>query len=528
MFDRGTSNDKVDDQQQMTEHFPTENSSLVEQRPGVVDPYETVQKRSINRKRSFLHRIAGNLSLESGIPQIVGIALMLAMAFGSTIGIIPSIMTERIATLRYEYDGPSCHTFLQNDGSKPIECILGSNDAQTAASISEMISNTLTLITSSLIGSMSDLHGRRTLFILGILISLLGPLSLLWTVLMPKTSALIYYGAKSLNGLIHWMVIALSSIADTIPPRQRAAGVGLLMAGFWLGLCLAPTLAVFMDRVQVVFISCALHFMALVVAILFVPETLPLHAIAQEVELRRQQNSEQTYEWKDHKFKYLLFIANRPIRELSIINRNSFLRLLSALAFFSGMATSGDQTLLLYYVDSVLSFTSMDIAVMFLLVGMSAVFAQAILLRPLNDCIGERLIVVVCFIAATMSNTMYGLARNRKELYIGVCFGALSGMAFPTISAIKANNVGSSEQGRIQGALFSIQAVSAGIGPIAMRSVDSFAKRSGSSPGTMFFFAAFLQFVALCCACRLPKDKANSRSNIVDREDDPCGETSST
>jgi DHA1 family tetracycline resistance protein-like MFS transporter len=148
---------------------------------------------------------------------------------------------------------------------------------------------------------------------------------------------------------------------------------------------------------------------------------------------------------------------------------------------------------------------------MFLLVGMSAVFAQAVLLRPLNHCIGERLVVIVCFIAATISNSMYGIAGNKKQLYMGVCVGALSGMAFPTISAIKANNVGMSEQGRIQGALFSIQAVSAGFGPITMRSVDAFAKRSGFSLGTMFFFAAFLQFVALCCACHLPKDKANSK-----------------
>ncbi|KAL3923105.1 MAG: hypothetical protein SGILL_001844 [Bacillariaceae sp.] len=148
---------------------------------------------------------------------------------------------------------------------------------------------------------------------------------------------------------------------------------------------------------------------------------------------------------------------------------------------------------------------------MFLLVGLSTVLAQAVLLRPLNNCIGERWIVVLCFVAATISNAMYGLASDKKALYTAVCVGALSGMAFPTISAVKANNVDPSEQGRIQGALFSIQAVSAGIGPAAMRAVDSMARQRGWSPGSMFFFAAFLQFLALCCACRLPKDKTDSR-----------------
>ena len=137
---------------------------------------------------------------------------------------------------------------------------------------------------------------------------------------------------------------------------------------------------------------------------------------------------------------------------------------------------------------------------MFLLVGMSAVFAQAVLLRPLNNCIGERLVVIICFIAATISNSMYGIAGNKKQLYVGVCVGALSGMAFPTISAIKANNVGTSEQGRIQGALFSIQAVSAGIGPIAMRSVDSLCKTEWFVFGYDVFLCRFftIHCIVLC------------------------------
>jgi hypothetical protein len=63
-----------------------------------------------------------------------------------------------------------------------------------------------------------------------------------------------------------------------------------------------------------------------------------------------------------------------------------------------------------------------------------------------------------------------------------------------------------SEQGRIQGALYSLQAVASAVGPIAMQSVDL-------GPGTMFFYAASLQCVAVGCAYALPKDKANSRES---------------
>jgi hypothetical protein len=68
-----------------------------------------------------------------------------------------------------------------------------------------------------------------------------------------------------------------------------------------------------------------------------------------------------------------------------------------------------------------------------------------------------------------------------------------------------------SEQGRIQGALYSIQAAAAGVGPMMMRYVDHLAKDTSLGPGTMFIFAAFLQLFALYFSCKLPKDKSNSK-----------------
>ncbi|KAG7369530.1 major facilitator superfamily transporter [Nitzschia inconspicua] len=437
-------------------------------------------------------------------------------------------------------------------------CVQASRDAQTAASISELISNILTLLFSSMVGSMSDIHGRRPFLIVGISLSLLGPITLLWTVLRPDVSPkLYYYAAKPSNGFVHWMVVTLSIVADTLPDhRQRAAGVGLVMAGFWLGLCLGPTMAAVRlsssnndhdhdHYVQVVTVSCILQLFGLWCAIFYIPETVSYEASQQARQKKLQQ---QQHDDDDNNNKLLLptitTILFRPIRELGIINRNSLLRTLATLAFFSGMATSGDQTLLLYYVNVVLQFQPTDIAVMFLLVGISAVVAQAIVLRPLNHIIGERWVLILCFVAAVFSNILYGLSRNRNDMYFAVCIGALSGMAFPTISAIKANNVQQYEQGRIQGALFSIQAISAGIGPVSMRLVDSITANILSSPhhhhhvrwmttttmtqGSMFFFAAMLQFIALVCAYRLPKDKTNSTVVVVAAAASPPPPTTTT
>lgn len=194
-------------------------------------------------------------------------------------------------------------------------------------------------------------------------------------------------------------------------------------------------IAVFFNHFQVAALSCAINAGAVVVALIFSPETVPPH-IAEEARIRQEQKTADR-----SRTGQLLWNLMRPIRELSIINRNSFFRLLSLLAFFNGMVTAGDKTLLIYYVDSKLSFSPKEVAIMFLLVGICSVVAQAVILKPLNDCIGERLIVVICFFASTLANIIYGLSQNRETMYAGVCLGAMSGMAFPTIAAIKANNV---------------------------------------------------------------------------------------
>ena len=75
-----------------------------------------------------------------------------------------------------------------------------------------------------------------------------------------------------------------------------------------------------------------------------------------------------------------------------------------------------------------------------------------------------------------------------------------------------------SEQGRIQGALYSLQALASGIGPVVLRFIQQHSKNSIFGPGTMFVFAGMLYLVAVAVACALPKDQANSR-----RDEGPPG-----
>lgn len=239
-----------------------------------------------------------------------------------------------------------------------------------------------------------------------------------------------------MSGIVNWMAVGLSALSDVMPPKWRAPSFGLLLAGFSLGFALAPMLALVLDHFWVSVLSLALVVVGFIVVVFFLPETLPPEVAAANALDRNEQNTE--HETTAQAVAHAML---RPMKELSILNRNQLFRLLSALAFFSGMATSGDRTLLLYYVEDRLGFDDHDVALMFFLMGVLGIIVQGVLIKPINDCIGERLVIAVAFMLGSVHNFLYGIATTKTTIFVAICISSFTGMSFPTISAIKSNNV---------------------------------------------------------------------------------------
>jgi MFS transporter, DHA1 family, tetracycline resistance protein len=498
-----------------------------------VDIDERPARLSVYRRPSFVH----DFWQSRGPPQIAVLMVLIAMGLGCTIGVVPAVMSDRFARLYHGWEGDDCSSRLNSSTNHiataftsmpPLPCIQGSADAQTAVATSHLISNAFTFLTSSVLGSWSDQHGRKPLLLAGLAVGCIPPF-LLWLVqVLPHMSPWWYYGMSASTGLFNWVAVAFSALADVLPPTVRAPGIGLLMAGFMLGFSLAPLLAWLLSAQQLSLVSFLTVLVGLLGTILFVPETLPpdLAAEARQRRLEQQQqqdlyrddpsNSSFFYFFLDSSFvRSLRRFLWRPFHEMSILNRNTFFRLISSLAFFSGMVSSGDQVLLVYYLEERLGFTSRDVSTMFLVLGCMGLIAQGFLLKPLSDTLGEKYVVALAFLCGAVDNAMYGLAQNKTTIFVAVGVAGLTGMAFPTISAIKANNVEPSEQGRIQGALYSLQALASGLGPITLKFVYSQTKHSELGPGCMFVFASGLYLIAVCIACSLPNDKANAARRVV-------------
>jgi MFS family permease len=145
--------------------------------------------------------------------------------------------------------------------------------------------------------------------------------------------------------MVNWIAVALSSLSDVMPPKWRAPSFGLLLAGFSLGFAMAPQLALVFGHWYVSLLALANVWLGILVIVFFLPETVsPETAVRASIvreEMSQGLKGAQRIMWNLY----------RPMWELSILNRSRLFRLLSLLAFFSGVVSSGDQTLLIYYIE---------------------------------------------------------------------------------------------------------------------------------------------------------------------------------
>ena len=271
---------------------------------------------------------------------------------------------------------------------------------------------------------------------IGIGLSLLAPLNLVLMQLHPTMDPFLYYACNALSGIVSWMAVALSAISDVMPSVWRAPSFGLVIAGFSLGFAFSPILAVFMSHLAISIFSLSILVAGFIFVCMYMPETLSPDA-AQKARIARAAEMPAM----DSKLDVWKYYAMRPMNDLLILNRNTLFRLMSALAFFSGIVGSADMALFVYYVEENLSFNEKDIAMLFLTRGLSGIIVQACILKPLNSAIGERRVIIFAFFIGALHNYMYGIAKTKMTFLVAATIATFTSMSFPTISAIKANNV---------------------------------------------------------------------------------------
>jgi MFS transporter, DHA1 family, tetracycline resistance protein len=415
---------------------------------------------------------------------------------------VPDTAADRYARLRHLYNGTDrCNHYDRMD--KPEPCQEGGDDAQYSATMSNCGMNLLSFLLNPVLGSLSDARGRKPVLLLSLGLSALPAVVLVLMLQVPAFRPFWYYAANATGGINYFFGVAFAALSDVIPdPAFRASSYGLLLASFYGGFSLGPSLSLLLSSQGVATASLGLILLAWGVATFAMPETLPLDArrsthdrIGSVGDHARRPKSAAGLLWDC--WTFVSGCVVRPFREISILNQNATIRLVAVGSFFGAMVYASDVTLVVYYIIEQLNVRSADLAQMFLLMGMVGIALQGGLLPPLIRLFhGETNLLVATFVCGVVHNSLYGLATGKASVLVALLLAQFTKLNFPILSSIASQTVSTHEQGRIQGALFATNAIASAFGPLSMEYVYGKTKSSRQwygGPGTMFFYAALLQ-----------------------------------
>mmetsp|Transcript_51796 Transcript_51796/g.155438 ORF Transcript_51796/g.155438 Transcript_51796/m.155438 type:complete len:536 (-) Transcript_51796:197-1804(-) len=436
-----------------------------------------------------------------GAPQIIALALALSLSIGPLVSAVPDVVEDRYARLLHGYDGPHCSSFER--AHKPAECLTGGDNAQNAAAKSAFIQNVVILLSNSIIGSMSDCLGRKGFLACSLLLASLAPLSLFLLQVVESMNPVWYYAADASSGLISSLAMSFTMLSDIMAPIHRAPSFGVLLSAYMLGFALSQLFAYFMTHIAVSALAVTLLAVSLLFSLIAVPETLTDEARKRAI-LRRQAES--------RKFSYCGFFL-RPIREMSILNRNGLFRTLSTVTFCTGLVYTSDKTLIVYYVEDVLGYSYQDVASMFFVMALLGIFVQIFLLNAAIGWLGEKGLLIATCMCGSTHNALYGLAGfafPRKGIFGALCLSEITALTFPIQISMRSNLVDEAEQGRVQGAFQSLTAVADAVGPVMLQFIFHRTEHESKfGPGTMFLFAALVYLLGGSIACSLPAGQVN-------------------
>ena len=324
-------------------------------------------------------------------------------------------------------------------------------------------------IFAPILGALSDRYGRRPV----LLLSLLGVgLDYLLMYVAPNLGWLLL--GRIIAGITGASItVANAYVADVTKPEDRARNFGLLGATFGVGFILGPALGGLLGNIDLRLpfaFAAGLSLLNAAYGYFVLPESV-------------------TPEKRGVKMGREVFNPLAPLRDLG---RYPLVRNLAGSFVLLGLAQQVIFSTWVLFTERSLGWSPAQNGVALAVVGVLSAITQAGLVRPAMRLLGERGAIFTGLLLGTVQYVLLGAARSGAVLYGSIVFGSLSGISGPAIQGMISRTVDDREQGRIQGALTSLNSLVGIFGPLAATWV--FAYFNGGSaqnvPGAAFYMAA--------------------------------------
>jgi MFS transporter, DHA1 family, tetracycline resistance protein len=372
-------------------------------------------------------------------------------------------------------------------------------DAARAAAIFGAFATVFALmqfVCAPLLGVLSDRFGRRPVIVL----SNLG-LGLDYVLMALAPSVAWLFAGRLVAGITSASTTTASAyVADAAVPEDRAAGFGLLGAAFGCGFIAGPALGGLLGGVNPrlpFWCAAALSIANALYGFAILPESL-------EREKRR------AFRWSR---------AN-PLGAMALLRSRRGLPGLATVAFLSLLAGVVLPSVYVLFVGARFGWDTRAIGFSLTLVGVCSAIVQALLVKPVVARLGERRTMLAGLICGALGMTLFGTAQSGTVFSIGIPIMALWGLAPAAAQSLMTRCVDAREQGELQGALGSLNGITALLGPILFTSIYAHAivAHGTRAAGEAWLLAASLLAGAAIVALRVTRVHALTPTLAVEEE----------
>lgn len=343
-------------------------------------------------------------------------------------------------------------------------------------------------------GALSDRFGRRPV----LLISMTG-LGLDYIVMALAPNLWWLFVGRALSGVTAASFSTANAyIADVTPPEKRAAAFGMMGAAFGVGFVLGPLLGGITGEIDArlpFWISAGLSLTNALYGYFILPESLPPE--------RRTKS-------------FSLANAN-PISSFAFLAASAERAELATAQFLYMMGHNVYPAIFSWFVTFRYGWNPAMISYALAAVGVASVIVQGGLTGIVVKRIGERRAIIFglsCGIAGFM---IYALGPTGSWVWVAIPISALWSFYGPAAQSLLSRSVSTSEQGRLQGALGSMNGIASIVAPIVYPQSFALALDAQSTMGPWpilgapFFIAAMLLVGALILAERATRARPSTQ-----------------
>ncbi len=334
---------------------------------------------------------------------------------------------------------------------------------------------TMQFLFMPLLGALSDTYGRKGIF----LFSNFGQaVACALTALAP--GFLVLFLARLVSGAVSGSVsTAYAYVADISAPEQRAARFGQLGAAFGLGFTLGPAIGGQLAQIDIhlpFWAAAAMAFANGIYGLLVLPESLP----------------------RERRVPFVWTKAN-PVASLSFLARNPQLSGLATIKAIVDLAHASLPSTFVLYGLYRYGWAEDMTGLTLTMVGITQMLVQGGLVGPVIKAVGERVGLLIGMATAIIAYFGYGLAPLGWLFWLVIPIAAFNGLINPSLQSLMTRRVSPSEQGRLQGAIGTVQAAMGVIGPLIFTAVFAWGvddARAASLPGAPLYLAGALAVIA--------------------------------